>query len=228
MNSITFLTRHLGYSFQNAVVALCGSAARPKPCGRPAANSNITAAGKNFTIPEAAPLPHRQMYAFLMRRSIPKEIVRWLVSNGLAYQSAGKNNIVFVNKERDYCEIRGTYTFAEKPFHGCRKAKQDRFRYFVPGRTKLDKAYVTEAAIDAISLFLLHRLDGKDVSRSVYISIGGASNHVTINRIKAGIATVLVVDNDTSGNEYRRHHPDLEHAIPVMKDWNDDLKLRLT
>ena len=228
MNSITFLTRHLGYSFQNAVVALCGSAARPKPCGRPAANSNITAAGKNFTIPEAVPLPHRQMYAFLMRRSIPKEIVRWLVSNRLAYQSAGKNNIVFVNKERDYCEIRGTYTFTEKPFHGYWKAKQDRFRYFVPGRTKPDKAYVTEAAIDAISLFLLHRLDGKDVSRSVYISIGGASNHVTINRIKAGIATVLVVDNDTSGNEYRRHHPDLEHAIPVMKDWNDDLKLRLT
>lgn len=95
------------------------------------------------------------MYAFLMRRSIPKEIVRWLVSNRLAYQSAGKNNIVFVNKERDYCEIRGTYTFTEKPFHGYWKAKQDRFRYFVPGRTKPDKAYVTEAAIDAISLFLL-------------------------------------------------------------------------
>ena len=153
--SFQFLTRHLGYSFQNAVASLCGSAARPKPCGRPAANSNITAAGKNFTIPKAAPLPHRQMYAFLMRRSIPKEIVRWLVSNGLTYQSAGKNNIVFVNKERDYCEIRGTYTFTEKPFYGYRNAKQDRFRYFVPGRTKPDKAYVTEAAIDAIILFLL-------------------------------------------------------------------------
>ena len=154
-------------------------------------------------------------------------MIRWLVSNGLAYQSADRNNIVFVNKERDYCKIRGTYTFAEKTFHGCRKVRQDRFWYFVPERSKPDKAYVTEATIDAISFFLLHSLDGKDISRSVYISIGSASNHAYIDRIKTGITTIIVVDNDTAGNECRKRHSELDYAIPVLKDWNDDLRSRM-
>ena len=62
-----------------------------------------------------------------------------------------------------------------------------------------------------------------DDSRSVYISIGGAGNHRTINRIKKRIRTVLAVDNDEAGESCRRRHPELEHIIPSLKDWNEDL-----
>ena len=127
-----------------------------------------------------------------------------LVSRGLVYQSAEGNNVVFVNKEKDYCELRGTYTYAEKPFRGCRKTKADRFWYFLPKNKKPVIAYVTEGAIDAISLFLVQKGAGADTSCSVYISIGGVGNIKTISRIKRQIRTILAVDNDAAGELCRK------------------------
>lgn len=223
-NAITFLTDHLGYGFQDAVLALCGcpvSEAYSSPSASMAAAFPVT---RHIRLPEAAPLPHTRMYAFLMARGIPKPAVKQLASAGLIYQSAGTNNIVFVNKERDYCELRGTYTFGEKPFHGCRKAGADRFWYFQPGPGKAETAFITEAAIDAISLCLLHRHSKIDVSAFVYISIGGVSNHAAICRIKRRIRTILAVDNDSAGEACRRKHSELESILPIHKDWNEDLQ----
>ena len=147
-----------------------------------------------------------------------------LSAKGLIYQEAGRNNVVFVNKEHDYCELRGTYIFAEKAFHGCRKTKTDRFWYFTGGDMKPQVAYVTEAAIDAMSLYLLQKKNGLDTLQSVYISIGGVANDATINRISHGIHTVLAVDNDPAGDLCRKRHSDLETLIPKYKDWNEDLQ----
>ncbi len=221
-NSVTFLTKYMGYSFQDAVTALCGpvSAAGPSP-DEPLPTKT---APRGVKLPVPAPLPHRRMYAFLMGRGIPKGAIDSLVSHGLAYQSEGANNVVFVNRERDYCELRGTYTFAERPFHGCRKSRADRFWYFLPGNGRPDTAFITEGAIDAISLCLLHSRSGRDISKSVYISIGGVDNHPAINRVKTHIHTILAVDNDRAGDLCRRRHSELECIIPVNKDWNDDLR----
>lgn len=223
-NSITFLIKYLGYSFQDAVIALCGTPhSSIVPDARSATLLHDT--GKNgISLPEPAPLPHRRMYGFLISRGIPKEMISVLVSRGLVYQSAEGNNVVFVNKEMDYCELRGTYTYAEKPFRGCRKTKADRFWYFLPKNKKPVIAYVTEGAIDAISLFLLHKRAGADTSCSVYISIGGVGNIKTISRIKRQIRTILAVDNDAAGELCRKQHEELEYIIPVHKDWNDDLR----
>lgn len=222
-NAITFLTDHLGYGFQEAVLALCGSSVSEAYLP-PSASSASSQVMRQIRLPEAAPPPHTRMYAFLMARGIPKFAVKQLVSAGLIYQSAGTNNIVFVNKERDYCELRGTYTFGRKPFHGCRKVKSDRFWYFQPASGKAEVAFVTEAAIDAISLCLLHRHRKMDVSGFVYISIGGVSNHAAICRIKRRIRTILAVDNDSAGEACRRKHNELESILPIHKDWNEDLQ----
>ena len=219
-NSVTFLTKYMGYSFQDAVTSLAGPVF-PRGGGTGVA---MPTASRDINLPPAAPPPHRRMYAFLMGRGIPKESVSDLVSRGLAYQSDVTNNVVFVNRERDYCEIRGTYTFAEKQFHGCRKTRADRFWYYLPGDGRPDTAFVTEGAIDAISLCILHRKSGIDISKSVYISIGGAGNHLTINRIKHRIHTVLAVDNDRAGELCRQRHKELDHILPISKDWNDDLR----
>jgi hypothetical protein len=222
-NGIDLLMKYLGYSFQEAVTALSACPVAeiiPSP-GR---GRCMVETHKTITLPEAAPLPHSRMFAFLINRGLPKEVIAKFASRKLIYQSAGTNNIVFVNRERDYCEIRGTFTFTKKPFHGCMKSKADRFWYFMEGISRVDKAYVTEAAVDAISLYLIHKKEGTETGKSVYISIGGASNHQAIHRIKRGIHTILAVDNDGAGQKCRDVHRELDCIIPIHKDWNDDLQ----
>ena len=223
-NSIDFLIRYLGYSFPEAVSALSGSAFVEEKGTQKYTNAGLSASQKKIELPDIAPFPHSRMYAFLSARKIPKDLIDTLSAKGLIYQESKMNNVVFVNKERDYCELRGTYTFAEKAFHGCRKSKSDRFWYFTEGTGKPQNAYITEAAIDAMSLYLLQKKNGLDTLHTVYISIGGVANDATINRISRGIHTVLAVDNDPAGELCRKRHSDLEAIIPTCKDWNEDLQ----
>lgn len=219
-NSIDFLVNHLGYTFQDAVIALSGNYLPPARPPLPPSRQPTQAQWKRpIALPVPAPLPHSRMYAYLMKRGIPKPIIIRMVQDGLVYQSAEKGNIVFVNKERDYCELRGSYTYAAKPFHGCRKTTCDRFWYILTGDGKPETAYITEAAIDAISLMLLRH----NQENAAYISIGGVANDATISRIKRQIPTVLAVDNDQAGEACRLRHPDLPSIVPEHKDWNEDL-----
>ena len=84
-------------------------------------------------------------------------------------------------------------------------------------------AYVARV-IDAISLYLIQKINGMDTLHAVYISIGGVANDTTINRISRGIRTILAVDNDPAGEFCRNRHSDLEALIPAHKDWNEDLQ----
>ena len=213
-NGIDFLMNYLGYSFQEAVKALAENEEYTayKANEKPVVPINC---GK-IKLPDRAPLPHSRMFAFLFKRGLSKDIIAELSSRGLIYQSAGNNNVVFVNKERDYCELRGTYTYTEKPFHGCIKNRPDRFWYFMENESRPNRAYVTEAAIDAISLYLIHKNSGEYTSSAVYVSVGGASNHKAIKRIKNGIRTILAVDNDKAGQLCRDHHRGLEYILPNL------------
>ena len=137
----------------------------------------------------------------------------------MLYQDSLHANAVFVTPDEDYCEIRGT---GNKPFHGCRKKRPDKFWYLLTD-SKPETAYICEAAIDAVSLMLIHRQQGKS-DPAVYVSVGGVSNQQTIDRLKKRISTVLAVDNDPAGDECRARNPDLSSLIPAGKDWNDDLR----
>ena len=225
-NFIDFLKDHLGYSFKEAVAALVSSQT-------PSHRAMTHAAGRSpapqphraIVLPEPADKPYRRMYAYLQSRGIPVHLIRHMESNRLAYQESLHGNIVFVSPERDYCEIRGTLTYADRPFHGCMKTQPDRFWYLTNCRLpqKPVTAYICEAAIDAASLLVLHRYAGI-TEPAAYISIGGAANQQTINRIRTKIRTVLAVDNDEAGQKCRDRNPDLDVIIPVCKDWNDELQ----
>lgn len=227
-NSIDFLKAHLGYSFKEAVAALVSSQT-------PSHRAMTHAAGRSpapqphraIVLPEPADKPYRRMYAYLQSRGIPVHLIRHMESNRLAYQESLHGNIVFVSPERDYCEIRGTLTYADRPFHGCMKTQPDRFWYLTNCRLpqKPATAYICEAAIDAASLLVLHRYAGI-TEPAAYISIGGAANQQTIRRIKTKIRTVLAVDNDEAGQKCRDRNPELDVIVPVCKDWNDDLQQR--
>ena len=178
-----------------------------------------------IVLPEPADKPYRRMYAYLQSRGIPLHLIRHMESNRLVYQERLHGNIIFVSPERDYCEIRGTLTYADRPFHGCMKTRPDRFWYLTNCRLPLKPAaaYICEAAIDAASLLVLHRYAGI-TEPAAYISIGGAANQQTINRIRTKIRTVLAVDNDEAGQKCRDRNPDLDVIIPACKDWNDELQ----
>lgn len=221
-NGIDFLIHHLGYSFQDAVLALAdghetvladGHTSTVKPVPR-----------RSIDLPEAAPLPHSRMYAYLLRRGIPLPIINRLARSGIAYQQEETGNIVFVTPEHDYCELRGTFTYTEKPFHGCRKVSADRFWYILDGteKGKPKTTYITEAAIDAISLMVIQSTR-HPTECAAFVSIGGVTNYAAIDRIARHIHTVLAVDNDAAGEACRERYPYLPHIIPVHKDWNEDL-----
>lgn len=228
-NSIDFLKAHLGYSFKEAVAALVSSRAPvniPRIRATPG-TSRIGATRRTIVLPKPEDKPYRRMYAYLQSRGIPVHLIRHMESNRLAYQESLHGNIVFVSPERDYCEIRGTLTYADRPFHGCMKTQPDRFWYLTNCRLpqKPVTAYICEAAIDAASLLVLHRYAGI-TEPAAYISIGGAANQQTIRRIKTKIRTVLAVDNDEAGQKCRDRNPELDVIVPVCKDWNDDLQQR--
>ena len=225
-NPIDFLMRHLGYGFIDAVTTLnrfSGSVPECRRVYRQDTDPKTIAAPAPVSLPPPADRPFRNMYAYLMGRGIPVWMIRRLEQTGLAYQDRSHNNVVFVSKERDYCELRGTFTYADRPFHGCRKAGPDRFWYMSLDDGKPEMAYVCEASIDAISLCLIHK-DRGEAEKALYVSIGGISNQQAIQRVKRMLPVTLAVDNDRAGEECRNRNPDLPFIIPVNKDWNEDLK----
>lgn len=218
-NSIEYLMRHMNYTFVAAVQALAGESV--------AEYSPYSQQDGVKTVPPQFPIPvngtYKNLFAFLINRGIPAETIQMLVSQKILYQEKEKNNIVFINMERDFAELRGTYTYG-KPFHGVvPNCRHDGFWWFRTSKTATT-AYVCEAAIDAISLYELYKLHG-NTEPAYYISIAGVSKQSTINRLKlADLKLILAVDNDAAGQQCRDKNSDLNYIIPKHKDWNEDLQ----
>lgn len=227
-NSVDFLTRYLNYSVPEAVNALAGDS---KMTEHPVRRSETPIEtfkddewrNTRLNFPKPFNGQYKRLYAYMINRGIPADVIQMLVDKKIMYQSEEKNNIVFINPERDFAEIRGTYTYG-KPFHKVIKARADRFWWFKPVKSPAEVVYVCEAAIDAISLYVLQRREG-GCSGGVYVSLAGVANQQTIDRIKGQYRTVLAVDNDDAGELRRRANPDLEYILPKHKDWNEDLQI---
>ncbi|MDE6052735.1 MAG: DUF3991 and toprim domain-containing protein [Lachnospiraceae bacterium] len=180
-------------------------------------------------IPPQFPPPvdgnYKNLFAYLANRGIPTETIQMLVSQKILYQEKTRNNIVFINMERDFAALRGTYTYG-KPFHGIvPNCRSDGFWWFRTSKNA-DKAYICEAAIDAVSLYQLHKIHGNN-EPAYYISIAGAGKQTAINRIKnSALTIILAVDNDEAGQQCRDRNSDLEYILPERKDWNEDLQTR--
>ena len=219
-NSIEFLTNHMGYTFVEAVQALSDvSALAQQPTD--VQQDGIENVPPKF--PEPVNGMYKNLFAFLKNRSISTETIQKLVKQKLLYQEKSKNNIVFINMERDFAELRGTYTFGN-PFHGIvTGSRHDGFWWFRTSK-HASKCYICEAAIDAISLYELHKIQGKH-EEAYYISIAGVAKQPAIDRLKKyKYKLVLSVDNDDAGQNCRNRNSDLEYIIPVHKDWNEDLQ----
>ena len=220
-NSIDFLKNYMGYNFVDAVQALSDV-----PASATAQLVDIQQDGIR-NVPLEFPKPvdgmYKNLFAYLKSRGISFETIQMLVGQKIMYQEKSKNNIVFINKERDFAEVRGTYTFG-KPFHGVvTNSRHNGFWWFRTSKAAL-KGYICESAIDAISLYELHRIHGNK-EEAYYISIAGVAKHPAIDRLKnSKLHIILAVDNDAAGQNCRNKNSDLEYIIPVHKDWNEDLQ----
>ena len=219
-NSIEFLVNHMGYTFVSAVQSLTGETT--------AAYSTNIQQNHIKDIPPQFPPPvdgnYKNLFAYLTNRSIPVETIQMLVAQKIMYQEKTKNNIVFINMERDFAELRGTYTYG-KPFHGIvPNCRHDGFWWFHTSKSA-SIGYICEAAIDAISLYQLHKIQENNV-HAYYISIAGAAKQPSIDRLKhSKLKLILAVDNDTAGQSCRDKNSYLDYILPSRKDWNEDLQM---
>ena len=85
-----------------------------------------------------------------------------------------------------------------------------------------DIAYITESAIDAVSLYELNRMNGINEVAN-YCSCGVGQVDAIAQIIKNHTITILAVDNDDAGNRCASSYPELKRIIPVYKEWNEDL-----
>jgi len=205
-NGIDYLTKYLGYSFQRAVVALADFG--------PVNDIPITYNG--LRVPERATGAFKQAYAYLMARGIDSDLISALVHDDLIYQAAHNNNICF--KADDFIELCGVLT--DRRFKGIASGSApDGYWHFGSGET----AYVCESAIDAMSLYCLHSVQGKPAPAQ-YCSMAGLKQ-ATLDRIlKTYINVILCVDNDSAGDAFATANDGLERRVPQFKDWNEDLK----
>lgn len=227
-NAVDYLTTYLGYDFQEAVAALCSDG--------PLSHKPIqVTASPSFILPTPVSGEPVQLMNYLKQhRKIPDCFVRHLWFEGLVYQEATHNNIVFCNYEKTYAELRGSVP--GMPFksmvQGSSLTSCYWFQPFVPA-SHPDTIYICEGAIDAISLYCIHDalLTRDDMLGNMYCSIGGVANQQRIDAIKKqfpGAKIVIAVDNDLAGQQCRDRNKDCWTCVPTLKDWNDDWRTYYT
>lgn len=246
-NAIDCLVNYFNYTLPDAVNALLADAgeagaetdaggtgagtAAPAQDTRADADTQLSGKGQRnpFVLPEADDGTSRELSNYLSgNRGISAFVVTHLICDKVMYQERTHNNIVFVNPERNFAEIRGTNP--NKPFHQV-MYDNDPAAFWWFKKDGLDSdaevAYICESAIDAISLYCMHRIYNNKLN-GLYCSIAGVANQKRIDRIKAGMGVaglpvILAVDNDDAGEQCRQRNPDCGYIIPRLKDYNEVL-----
>ncbi|MBQ1347910.1 MAG: toprim domain-containing protein [Aeriscardovia sp.] len=220
-NPVDFLVKYLGYSFTDAIKALNDNVCRD--CDIPQVASKSTTEDNNKSLPIRADQPYSRVIAYLTStRKISGDTIFNLIKSGLIYQDI-KGNAVFINRLRNYCEIRGTYSHIK--YHQILKTDDSAPCWYFTVGQGVPKFFICESSIDAISLYELQKLQGTLCPGHVFCSIGGAGKQNTISLLEKQRpgSLVLAVDNDSAGEECRHRNPRLPFLLPLLKDWNEDL-----
>lgn len=142
---------------------------------------------------------------------------------------SGSGDILFPHRDREGItgfEIRAAQ---RKMFSkGGRKAL-----WYTPNIIKAKRIVICEGAIDCLSF---HQVNSKR-DDTAYVSFAGGLGSYQIDLLTGlfvksrlrGQDVIVATDNDAAGHEYFKRlstiDGSLQRAIPVMKDWNEDIKL---
>lgn len=249
-NPIEFLMEYLGFSFVEAVQALNDypgdfsysphTSQVPQPITK-----------GSLCIPKAVDGSPNCVYAYLTEtRQLFDDCIKKLMDEGLLFEDE-RHNAIFLNKEHDWAERRGTNTYYDNRCKHCDGCDQCEYtdhdwckymdtcpRYqkqpfhgvlrnsssngYWSFQSGSGKTDTVYVCEAAIDAISLCHLH-RFQKNATYVSIGGVGKQETIERLKKEYAhVILAVDNDPAGEECRRRNPDLEAIIPEHKDWNDD------
>lgn len=250
-NPIDFLVRFMPDAYPNALVAamaLTGTTMVQENTYTPV-YSKIDIQKAPIVIPKPYSNNNRLFKYLIEERKFPESIIKELIKRELLYEDSEFHNIIFINEKKNFGETRTSLSNAwvskhplpdgKKRFiHGClTNSDSNAYWWYKPCKERnTEVIYVCEGAIDAVSLYLIHRGIGIDTKCNCYAAINGLKpkgKHNRIDRIvagagKAGIKVVLAIDNpEVDKNpepikETWEYYNQLEKVIPINKDWNED------
>jgi hypothetical protein len=222
-NSLDYLTRHMGYSFRDAVRTLSVRAGY-----RPDSNTGNVM----YTAKEMAE-NNRRVIAYLTKtRHIDLSIVNECIDRKVLYQTGTYNNAAFVMLDENGLvvgnELQGT--LSGKRFKGISKGAQYGYGFNItPRQDEIEHLIFFESAVDLLSFWTLASRAGKPLTGCMLISMVGLKLHIVnyIHKLYGG-RIVLAVDNDNAAHNFIKQYrtADIPHIVklPQRKDWNDQLK----
>jgi len=210
-NSIDYLVKYKGLTFVSAVHSLCAFYNSSfRPLGHSTANL--------FSIPEASRGTVSSLYRYLTTRAIPKPMIDMLIRKELIYEDV-RHNVVFINKEHDYCEIYGT---GSMDYFRCMKVNESRF-WYLPVTGKPVVAYVCSTCMDALSLSIL-RYGHSSSESAVFVASAGQDIQTVINRLAPKLRVIMAMKKDEQSEACIKRNTQFISIRPKANSWNDDLR----
>ena len=224
-NTVDWLCLMERRSLPDAVHELLDGAP-PIPPKRPAAAKQE----KGISHLPQAHTDDRRVFAYLVKtRCLDPAVVRENIQAGRIYESALHHNAVFVRRDEDGCPAgyfeRGTLTGSRYKHDPAGSDK--RWGFLLPGHDPR-LLYITEAAIDALSIETLRRRQRLPPDRFAILSLGGNAADAAkwyLSRRPAEIVCICT-DSDAGGEVgcaavRALHSGTVLRAAPPKKDWNE-------
>lgn len=216
---VEFVMEFFEKTFPEAVQMLIGEA--------PADGVSVATQSQEFRLPPRNRYAEK-MTAYLCERKIPEELIREFYKEGLIYQDAQRNNIVFVGRDETgiprYAHCKGISDVFRMDVLGSDKSHN--FAYRSDGKS----LFVFEAPIDLMSFIALYPKDWKTRN---YLSLGGVGAKALdgfLSERKDMDTIYICTDSDKAGNdavirllESIPEHMTVIRLIPCDKDWNEVL-----
>lgn len=241
-NALDYIVGVEGKSFYEAASFLAENYANGFVPDRIPRSRNPPVQDKHLVLPEKAD-NNDVIISYLIRRGISRKVIDYCINKNLIYQSAHRNNLVFVgfnnSLEPKYASVRGTGT--EKYFsepHGSDKTYS--FRITNPESSEL---HLFEGAIDLLSFASLLERRGCDFQKVNMISLGGINDCAyrlpeSVGKYLSEYKTDCVYlhfDNDEPGKIAAENfiklledrYKVINAAVPYGKDVNEYLQKKL-
>lgn len=237
--AIDFLRTFYNMSFQDAVITLLDGKYGDDDSAQLIEHKSEPKKKETFYLPEKYKNNNR-VYGYLCNfRCIDFKVASFFVNKKYIYESRDKHNCVFVGYDEKhkprYAALKGTNS--NRPFTGEVSNSNKEYAFNYLGGS--DTLYVFEAAIDMLSFLSLFRL-GVSWKKDNYVALGALSR-LALDRILNANDSIkhitLCLDNDSMSKEnrgqiaaqkftaiYKEKGYIVETLVPILKDWNEDLK----
>lgn len=165
-------------------------------------------------------------------RCIASKVVSFFIQEGVLYESAGGNRVVFAGKDAEEnlrnIQCRGTDDTNGK-YRKNVKGSDLSYGFCHTGTS--NRLYVFEAPIDMLSFITMYQ---KDWQQHSYLALNGVSKQALVRILSENMhleKIILCLDNDKAGNEacgrivaeLQNPQYEFQRLQPELKDWNEDL-----